>query len=81
MVGSVYGDTNKPDKSKYGQPESMYKTAPSRGCMRDVLNVDVFVKDGEDTHGTVTYLWERLVHTSYTESRLYLAMNSQFPTS
>ena len=56
MVGSVYGDTNKPDKSKYGQPESMYKTAPPRGCMRDVLNVDVFVKDGEDTHGTVTYM-------------------------
>ena len=36
-------------------PESLYKTAPADGCMRDVISVEIIAKDGEDYRGTVTY--------------------------
>ena len=55
-AGSVHGDNKQKNKSElYTSPESLYKTAPADGCMRDVITVVVQSKDGEDYRGTVTY--------------------------
>ena len=54
-AGSEHGDNVKSDSTSNAYPESMYKTAPPEGCMRDVLNVEVLTRNGEDYRGTVTY--------------------------
>ena len=55
-AGSVHGDNKQKNKPElYTIPESLYKTAPADGCMRDVITVVVQSKDGEDYRGTVTY--------------------------
>lgn len=54
--GSIQGDREKQEKTKSGQrPESLYKTAPPEECMRDVLNVVVQSRNGEEYRGTITY--------------------------
>ena len=56
VCGSVRGDEDKMEDSRNGlKPKSLFKTAPPEGCMRDVLNVVIMSKNGEEYRGTVTY--------------------------
>ena len=52
--GSIHGHTQNQDQTKR-RPDSLYKTAPPEGCMRDVLSVAVLSRNDEDYRGTVTY--------------------------
>jgi hypothetical protein len=57
QAGSVHGDGAKTRSEANRQKvrESLYKTAPADGCMRDVITVEINTKDGEAYRGTVTY--------------------------